>query len=219
MNRIAPLIAVLVSLLAAPAARAQEFHRNAYGMYVAPTFYGIAKGTEYELANSGGGLDFGLYYAHAFAPVLSMRIEARYATRALEDVNWNEFFHAYDVYRLSEKIIEIPVLLEADRRIDVGNHQLRISVGGGASYQYVLEQEMLEPFEIDSGYHFPPTGSYQKLAMLFDGGATFDVDRKSAVFLRMRFGFDAFTWGESSDDSLVRRFWATGFYAGFEYGF
>lgn len=212
------VLSVLLVVVAAPAARAQEFHHNAYGMYVAPTFYGIAKGTDYERATSGGGLDFGLYYAHAFAPTVSVRLEARYATRALEDVNWNEFNHAYDVFRLSEQILEIPLLLQLDRRVDVSGHQLRISVGGGASYQYVLEQELLEPFEIDEGFHFPPTGSYQKLAMLFDGGTTFDIDRRSAVFLRLRFGFDAFTWGEASEDSLVRRFWATGFYAGFEYG-
>jgi hypothetical protein len=57
------------------------------------------------------------------------------------------------------------------------------------------------------------------VGILLDGGTTFSVDRRSAVFLRFRLDVDIATAGEPADASVIRRFWATGFYAGFEYGF
>ena len=43
------LIMIVVVAVVAPVAFAQEFHRNAYGMYAAPVIYGFAEGTRYQL--------------------------------------------------------------------------------------------------------------------------------------------------------------------------
>jgi len=201
----------------APCAHAQEFHRNAYGMYAAPTIYGLAKGSEYEVANSDAGLDLGAYYARAFTESFSGHVELRYGTRNVDyGVQWVVFPTSYYPIRLSESILEVPVLVEGDRRLDVDNHELRVSVGGGISYKYVIEQKILGPGGEFTGA--PDGDGYQKLGVLFDGGVTLGVNRKSAVFLRLRVDWDVSTFGEPEDDTLVRRFWAAGFYAGFEYG-
>jgi hypothetical protein len=216
------IVLITIVLLAfAPAAHAQEFHRNAYGMYAAPTMFGLAEGTKYELATSGGGLDLGIYYARAFNPRFSIRLEAKYAVRDIDEAGSNGqlFGGEYFPFRLHESMVEIPLVVESDRRIPVSNHELRVSVGGGASYKYVLDQQLLVPSgELNSQSSLTPADSYQKFAILLDGGTTFEVDRKSAVFLRLRFDWDVATFGEPADASIIRRFWATGFYAGFEYG-
>jgi hypothetical protein len=209
MKPITPLIAVLAVLLLAPLARAQELHRNAYGMYAAPTIFGAAKGSEYDLAGNGAGLDLGGYYSRFFTQSFSARLEARYGKRTMEAPTLN--------IRLSEIILEIPLVLQADRRIPISDHSLRVSVGGGLSYKFVLDQKLLVP-DGDLDQYYPPA-EYQKLGLLVDGGVTFAVDRKSAVFARLRFDVDVATMGEPADADVIRRFWATGFYAGFEYEF
>jgi hypothetical protein len=205
MKHIAVVLVMVVC--AAPVAQAQEFHRNAYGMYAAPTIYGISHGSEYELANSGAGLDLGGYYARAFTPGFSVRLEIRYGTRTLDDTEENTTLlpGAFSMFRLSEEILEMPLILNADRRILISDHELRVSVGGGG--------------ELDGPYNPIAADSYRKVGILVDGGTTFQVNRASAIFLRLRFDVDIATAGEPQDADVVRRFWAAGFYAGFEYGF
>jgi hypothetical protein len=213
------LIAVAVCCTAS-FAHAQEFHRNAYGIYAAPSMYGLAKGNRYQLATSGGGMDVGVYYAHAFSASFSARLEVKYAARNLDDVENNQRFDTYSFFRLHESIIEVPLVLGADRRIPISDHELRVSVGGGVSYKYVLDQKLLAPTgEYTTEDGLTPADSYQKLGLLLDGGVTFGVDRKSAVFLRLRLDQDVTTFGEPADATVIRRFWALGFCAGFEYGF
>jgi hypothetical protein len=218
MKRIAFLAAAILS--AASTAQSQDFHRNVYGMYAAPTLYGFAQGSDYQLGNSGAGLDLGGYYARAFTPNFSVRLEVRYGTRALDDVVPNPLFlGTYSVFRLSEKVLEVPLILNADRRIPISDHELRISVGGGVSTKFVLDQKLLDPAgEIDSQY-LKAADSYRRVGLLVDGGATFAVDRRSAIFARLRLDVDIATAGEPADADVIRRFWETGFYAGFEYGF
>jgi hypothetical protein len=117
--------------------------------------------------------------------------------------------------------VEVPLVLQADRRIPVSDHELRISVGGGASYKYVSDQKLLAPAgQIeDIGGPLHPADSYQKVALLLDGGTTFAVDRRSAIFMRFRYDIDVTTFSEPADAEVFRRLWAAGFYAGFEYGF
>jgi hypothetical protein len=220
MKHIAVVLVMVVC--AAPVAQAQEFHRNAYGMYAAPTIYGISHGSEYELANSGAGLDLGGYYARAFTPGFSVRLEIRYGTRTLDDTEENTTLlpGAFSMFRLSEEILEMPLILNADRRILISDHELRVSVGGGVSPKFVLHQKLLGPDgELDGPYNPIAADSYRKVGILVDGGTTFQVNRASAIFLRLRFDVDIATAGEPQDADVVRRFWAAGFYAGFEYGF
>ena len=210
------VLSVLLVFVAVPAARAQEFHHNAYGVYLGPTIYGIAKGSDYQFATSGAQPDFGLYYAHAFAPSFSIRLEAKLEWRVLDDIEWNDDIGTYLQFRLSESIVEVPLVLQGDRRIAVGEHELRISVGGGASFKYVWDQKLLTP----AGAHplLTAADSYEKLALVLDGGATFAIDRKSSVFARLRYDFDVTTFGEPTGADVIRQFWGMGFYAGFEFG-
>src|SRR5438045_6284581 len=79
------IIAVIACRAAAPAL-AQELNRNAYGVYIGPTIYGIARGSDYEFATTGAGLDVGLYYSRAFTESFSTRLEVKYGVRNLDDV-------------------------------------------------------------------------------------------------------------------------------------
>ena len=211
----------LFALVAVPAAHAQDFRRNAYGMYAAPTIYGFAKGSEYDVAASSAGLDLGAYYSRFFTPSFSARLEVRYGTRVMDDlVTIDVFPGAYSMVRVEESILEVPVIIQGDRRVPVGDHELRVSVGGGFSTKFVLEQKLLGPSgEVSGKYGVVAAGSYRKVGLLVDGGTTFSVDRRSAIFLRFRVDYDIATAGEPDDASVIRRFWAAGFYAGFEYGF
>jgi hypothetical protein len=212
----------LLALVAVSSAHAQDFRRNAYGMYAAPTIYGLSKGSDYNLATSNGGLDLGAYYSRAFTSSVSMRVEARYGTRALDYSARAKapLSGAYLVFRVSEQILEVPVILEADRRIDMNGHEFKVSVGGGFSTKFVLDQKLFGPSgESDSPYNPIAADSYRKVGFLVDGGATFQVDRGSAVFARLRFDVDLATAGEPDDADVITRFWAAGFYAGFEYVF
>ncbi|HKW13721.1 MAG TPA: hypothetical protein VJS69_04460 [Candidatus Krumholzibacteria bacterium] len=209
------LLTVLTAL--APGAHAQEFHRNAYGMYIAPGMYGIAKGTDYQFATTGGGLDVGIYYARAFTASFSTRLEVKYGTKSLDDVELSQPY-GYVPFRLSESIVEVPLVLQGDRRVPVGDHEIRISVGGGASYKYVTNQKLLIASGRIEDFHLHPADSYQKFALLLDGGTTFNVDKQSAVFLRFRYDIDITTFGKPADAEVFRELWSAGFYAGFEYG-
>jgi hypothetical protein len=215
------IVALLIIGLLPGAARAQDYHRNAYGMYAAPTIYGFAKGSEYSVASSGAGLDFGLYYSRFFTEAFSARLEVRYGTRSMDDIKPSDLFPgSYSMFRLEESVLEVPVVLQADRRVPVGDHVLRISVGGGFSTKFVLDQKLLGPSgELPEAYGFKAADSYRRVGILLDGGATLDVDRRSAIFARLRFDYDLGTAGEPTDASVIRRFWETGIYAGFECGF
>jgi hypothetical protein len=222
MKHVIALIVIALFALA-PAARAQDFHRNAYGMYAAPVMYGFAKGTRYQTSSSGGRLDFGIYYARAFNAGFSMRLEAKYAVRELDDAEVNPAAipgpDTYTPFRLSETMVQVPLIIQADRRIAVSDHELRVSVGGGPTFTHVFDQKLLTPTtDITSLYGLKPSESYGKFGLVLDGGTTFSVDRKSDIFLRLRFDIDVSTFGAPDDTSVVRRFWATGFYTGFEYG-
>jgi len=217
------LIMIVVVAVVAPVAFAQEFHRNAYGMYAAPVIYGFAEGTRYQLGSSGGGLDLGIYYAHAFNAGFSARIEAKYARRDLDDAEVSaELVPAdpYIAFVLSETMIQVPLIIQADRRIVMNDHELRVSVGGGPSFTFVTDQKLLTPDdELSNVYELTPSDSYQRFGLVADGGATLGVNRKSAVFMRFRFDTDVSTMGADDNTAIVRRLWAAGFYAGFEYGF
>jgi hypothetical protein len=190
-------------------------------MYAAPTIYGFSKGSDYDLGASNAGLDLGAYYSRSFTSSFSARLELRYGTRAMDDlVTTNLFPGSFGMVRLEESILEVPLILMGDRRVSVGEHELRISAGGGVSTKFVLDQKLLGPQGEESGkYGIQGADSYRKVGILLDGGTTFSVDRRSAVFLRFRLDVDIATAGEPADASVIRRFWATGFYAGFEYGF
>jgi hypothetical protein len=220
MKRIVSLIGMFVVLLVGTAAQAQDFRRNAYGMYAAPTIYGFAQGSEYNVASSSAGLDLGGYYSRFFTPSFSARLEVRYGTRVMDDITPSELFPgSYVGFRLEESILEVPIILEGDRRIPVGDHEVRVSVGAGVSAKFVLDQKLLEPGgELPEDQGFKAADSYRKVGLLVDGGTTFNVDRRSSIFLRLRVDFDVATAGEPEDATAIRRFWAAGFYAGFEYG-
>jgi len=208
----------LILLAGVAPARAQEFQRNAFGFYAAPTLYGFAKGTEYGLAENGGGVDVGLYYARFIKSSLSLRIEARYGTRHMDDVaELQDPFSSFVLFRLSETMLQFPLIVQGDKRIMLSDHELRVSVGAGPTLTYVLDQKLLIP----SGDHplLEPTDSYQRFGLVFDGGATLSVKRTSAIFARYRLDLDHATFGAPEDADVIRRFWATGFLVGFEYGF
>lgn len=208
----------LILLAGAAPVRAQEFPRNAFGFYAAPTLYGFVNGTEYSLAENGGGVDIGVYYARFVTRALSLRIEARYGTRHMDDVvELHDPFSSFVLFRLSETVLQFPLIVQGDRRIMISDHELRVSVGAGPTLSHVLEQKLLIP----SGEHplLEPTDSYQRFGLVFDGGVTFSVKRTSAIFARYRLDLDHATLSAPEDADVIRRFWSTGFLAGFEYGF
>jgi hypothetical protein len=216
---IVPMI-VAACVSASTTTHAQEFDRNAWGVYAAPTIYGFAEGNDYDVAASGAGLDFGLYYSRFLTQNLSVRLEARYGTRNMDDLATIDLFPgAFTMFRLAEDILEVPVVLQADRRVPVGDHVLRVSVGGGFSYKFVLEQKLIGFSGGSTSDYLTPADSYRKFGILLDGGVTFDVDRKSAIFARLRLDTDIGTMGEPDAADVIRRFWATGLYVGYEMAF
>ena len=211
------LLALIVCMIGADTCRAQDIHRNAWGFYAAPTLYGIAKGTEYQVSGSGGGLDIAVYYARVLSPSFSARIEARADGRNLDDVAWSDSLQTYLYFRLRESILEVPLMLQADHRVDVGGHTLRVSAGAGVSWKFVLDQKLL--FPSGETHYLTAADSYQKLGVLVDGGVAFDVDSRTAIFARLRLDMDVSTFGEPADASVIRRLWATGLYVGYEAAF
>jgi hypothetical protein len=57
------------------------------------------------------------------------------------------------------------------------------------------------------------------MGFLFDAGAAIDIKPGDAVFLRFRASYDGHVMGESDDVEMTTRYFAYGFYAGFESSF
>ena len=121
-----------------------------------------------EGAKKGKGA---VYFARAFNASFSARLEVKYGVRNLDDIEWSPLYGNVP-FRLSESILEVPLVLQADRRIPVSDHELRISVGGGASYKYVTDQKLLVANGHIEDYGLHPADSYQKVALLLDGAGS-----------------------------------------------
>lgn len=219
MSRVSALfLGVAVILAAAPAIAAEDYTRNAWGIYAAPTIYGLAEGTRYNVASSATLVDLGVFYRRSLGPRWGARVEIVAAQRQLDvAVPFQPTGLPDGVYtiRVDESTLLIPVVLENDRRVPIGERELRVTLGAGVCGTFVLEQELLVP----SGSPEPLTpGEYQKFGWLLDGGVTLGIDPRTGVFGRFRLYRDESTFGDSGV-SLVEEFWAFSFAGGFEFGF
>jgi hypothetical protein len=210
-------LAAALLFLSVPCAAADQ-PRNAWGIYVAPTTSGFGAGTEYDLGTSSTALEWGAFYTRFIDGRFSARLEARYAPRHLEAAVPYESggFTPYAPVRLKEEILELPFLVQSERRVAYGERELRLSLGMGVVWDIVLDQKLVTPL----GQPDELTASdYQKLGWLLDGAVTFEVDDNAAVFGRFRYQRDETTFGESDGASAVAKLECFGFSAGFEFGF
>jgi len=216
--RVIPLLVTIGLAVMPVAARAQASENNAAGVYAAPVLYGFSHGSEYQLATSGGGLDIGAYYSRFFTPRWSMRIEARFGSRALDDaIRVSDPLIGWARVRVSEAFVQFPLMVERSDRLLVDDHELRISTGFGAAVSYVISQDLLVPGGTSTW--FTPADSYGRAGFVVDGGVAFRVVRTTSVFLRFNLAVDLWSFAEPDDADVIRRFWSTGFCAGYEYGF
>ena len=216
-----PGICLLVAIVAlAPPARAGDYLRNAWGIYAAPTMYGFAQGTRWDLAASGNALDVGAYYTRFFARSWSAQLEVRLEQRQLDDTISGaiDFLppNVFTMFRLDEEIIEVPLVVHNERRIIFGDHEARLAMGGGVVYAAVLDQKLLD---VNGESTTLTAGDYQKFGWLLDGGFTLGVDPRHSCFARFRYQRDESVFGESDDADVQRRFEAWGMLVGLESGF
>ncbi len=203
-------------------ANADDIRHNAWGLFAGPTTYELVNGSDYDRAASSTSLDWGIYYTRVVTRKFSIRVEARLASRHIDIVNGSFAVPAssYDIVgisRIDEHILEIPLLIQGDRRSSFGDGEIRLSTGIGVSYGVLIDQHMMNlvrDIEQTEGF-----GGYQRLSLLFDGGGTVDIDPGDAIFLRFRVAYDAYVFGETSDLGAATEYFSFGFYAGFESSF
>jgi hypothetical protein len=215
-------VGFLTTITAAPA-WAGDYLRNAWGVYAAPTTYETIDSGDYNNGPSNTSLDVGFYYSRIFTPRFSLRLEVRSTRRAMDVLipraqpRATTYYNIYD--RIDENQLEVPLVLQADTRVLLGERELRVSAGGGLCYGVLLYQKHYDPPTSQSWtVHESGFGDYQRLSFLLDGGATIESLARSALFVRLRLQWDGYSFG-ATDDVVVLEYFAYGFCAGFEWGF
>lgn len=218
MKRLVPTISLLVVLLAAPNARAQEFRVNAWGLIASPMSVELTGDdlNNYEIGQTDMSLGLGAFYQHVFSKRISGRFELsgrqnHYGTYAsvgslVTDTAWCTAL---------ETTVESVVVVSFDRHIDLAGHDTRFFLGTGPVLSAVVEQSIGSP----SNAPDPPSeGSYGKLGWMFEGGLALGLSPTFGVFARFRGQSDYETFSASSDADIVRKLNSFGFHIGAEFG-
>jgi hypothetical protein len=203
-------------MVAAAPARGNDSHQNAWGIYAAPIMYGFAQGSQYDLAADGNALDFGAYYTRFIGSRFSARLEVRFGQRQIDATQYITGSPWLYFFRLDETFVEFPLMVHSERRTMFGDREARLSIGGGAVFTAVLDQELLLA---EGESPLLTAGEYQKFGWTVDAGLTVDVGGGAGVFALLRYQRDESVFGESEDADVQRRFEAWGMHVGLESGF
>jgi hypothetical protein len=215
------LAALIVTAAVSPlcAQEASNSTRNAWGIVFAPMNYGLANGSAVETNESYSSLDFGLFYTRFFSPAWSGRLDVFSQSR-----DFNTFAPvtgaATDAgyFVVKESTIQADVVLNADRRFDLGASEGRVTFGAGLTLSGIHDQTVASWFDMPFATG-PDQGTYFKWGWLFEGGMSVTFHRESAIFARLRMQQDEDTFGESDDADIARELLAYGFHVGMEFGF
>jgi hypothetical protein len=223
MRDVSFLLACMLLFSTVSSSRADDYHRNAWGVVVGATTYGLTEGQQFELSQTNTSFDVGAFYTRFFTRSFSGRFELYGDDRQINTfapVNPNTVFEATGFFSVDERVVETATVFSLDRRVDMGGHEARLSFGAGPTMSYVYDQTLGKPdppFAFYSGD--PRAGTYGKFGFMFDAGLGLAVDSDMGVFARFRYQQDVSTFAESDDADIVRQLYAFGFQAGMEFGF
>jgi hypothetical protein len=223
MRHVPAFLVCILLFTPASSARADDYHRNAWGVVVGATTYGLTEGYQFELSQTNTSLDVGAFYTRFFTRSFSGRFELYGNDRQINTfapVNPNTVFEATGFFSVDERVVETAMVFSLDQRVDLGGHEARLSFGAGPTMSYVFDQTLGKPapnFVFYSGD--PREGSYGRFGIMFDAGFDIAVKPDTGVFARFRYQQDVSTFAASDDADIVRELYAFGFQAGMEFGF
>ena len=209
-------LSALLVLMAPGAVSGQSKNANAWGIYVAPATHRFRKAnTEYELFQTNTRQDFGIFVSHLILHKVNAQLEVRYSTRNL-DVGFDDV-----AARLSEEFVEVPLILQATRIRTVDTVRIRMYMGVGVSYSWLVKQEIDTfgssslPPEIHTGQQ---VDRYSKMGLVGEGGVVLFYRRHSGIFMGYRISSDLATFGKSNS-TVAPKYVTYGFQLGFEWRF